>query len=112
MNDDSTALSLEARSFTRITVISGLLFCIVGSIALILAMLYTSPVAWGLAVLIDGILLPLSYFSYRRAKQDRRESSATLLAAIWYSIAVGMIVVGGCWTRPRSGSGEPTTTWC
>jgi signal transduction histidine kinase/DNA-binding response OmpR family regulator/HPt (histidine-containing phosphotransfer) domain-containing protein/uncharacterized membrane protein HdeD (DUF308 family) len=94
VNDDSTALSVEARSFTRITVISGLLFVIVGSLALVLAMLYTSPVAWGLAILIDGILLPLSYLSYRWAKQDRRETSATVLAVIWYAIAVGMIIVG------------------
>ncbi len=94
MNDEAKAPSVEAQLFSRITFVSGGLFVVVGSIALILAILYASPVAWGLAILIDGILVPMSYVSYRWAKQGHLDRSALTLACIWYAIAIGMIIVG------------------
>ncbi len=94
MNDKAKVPSVEAQLFSRITFVSGGLFVVVGSAALILAILYASPVAWGLAILIDGILVPMSYVSYRWAKQGQLDKSALALACIWYSIAIGMIIVG------------------
>ncbi|NIO41783.1 MAG: hypothetical protein GTO41_17375, partial [Burkholderiales bacterium] len=60
----------------------------------IVAIIYRSPVAWGLAVLIDGILVPMSIITHRWAKQGHIDRAAAALAAVWYAIAVGMIVVG------------------
>ncbi len=94
MTDRVEAPSVEAQLFSRITLVSGGLFVVVGSTALILAILYASPVAWGLAILIDGILVPMSYVSYRWAKRGHLDKSALALACIWYSIAIGMIIVG------------------
>ncbi|MBT8085445.1 MAG: response regulator [Woeseia sp.] len=90
----STNQDLKVQLFTRITLVSGGLFVIVGSIALIIAFAFASPVAWGLAILIDGLLVPMSYVTYRWAKQGELEKSAMALAAVWYAIAVGMIIVG------------------
>ncbi|MBU2677516.1 MAG: response regulator [Gammaproteobacteria bacterium] len=94
MDDETSKLSLEAQLFSRITFVSGGLFLIVGSIALVVAIIYRSPVAWGLAILIDGFLVPMSWITHRWAKQGLLDRSALTLAGIWYAIAIGMIIVG------------------
>ncbi|MGB5245912.1 MAG: hypothetical protein WBN34_05130, partial [Woeseia sp.] len=94
MQDGNKPQSLQSQLFSRITFVSGGLFVIVGAIALVIAFIYHSPVAWGLAILIDGMLVPLSYVTHRWAKQGLLDKSAITLAGIWYAIAVGMIIVG------------------
>jgi len=87
-------LSLEAELFSRITFATTLLFLIVGSISLFFAVFYQSPVATGLAVLIGPVLFPLSLYAHRLARREAIERSVLVICIVWYSISIGMIVVG------------------
>ncbi len=80
--------------FSRITLANGGLFAIVGSISLALAFIYSGPIPWGLSIVTLGVLVPLSVFTHRWAKQGRLDIAALAVAGSWYAIATGMILVG------------------
>ena len=73
---------------------NGGLFAIVGSTSLILAFVYSGPIPWGLSIFTLVVLVPLSVFTHRWAKQGRLDIAALAVAGSWYAIATGMILVG------------------
>ena len=87
-------ISEEAHMFSRITLATCLLYVSVGSLAFIMWLLYRSPVAEGLSILMGLVLLPMSLYSHWQARKGRIELAAMLMATVWYVIAAGMIVVG------------------
>ena len=86
--------NLEAHQFSRITFVTTLLFLTVGSIAIILGLGYSSPVADGLAILITFLLFPLSLVAHLQARRGQLERAVAFASLTWYTIAAGMIVVG------------------
>ncbi len=87
-------LSLEARLFTRfnLATIIVLLFCI--AIALALTVVFNSPTANIILILATLVMLPLSMGAYRLARQDKVQRAITLTVAVWYVLALCMIMVG------------------
>ena len=86
--------SQEAQQFSRITFVTTLLFLTVGSIAIIMGLIWGSPVAQGLAVLITFFLFPLSLVAHLQARRGNVERAMAFSSLTWYTIATGMIVVG------------------
>ncbi|MEH6550922.1 MAG: response regulator [Pseudomonadales bacterium] len=94
MDTRSQAISVEAQMFSRITLATSALFLCVGLLSFVMWLLYKSPVAEGLSILIGPILLPISLISHLQARRGNIELAARMMATVWYFISVGMIVVG------------------
>ena len=74
-------ISSESQQFSRITFITAILFLTVGSISVVLGLLFNSPIADALGILIGGLLLPLSFYSHyeaRRGNLDRAVATEVL----------------------------------
>jgi len=84
----------EAKQFSSITLATTMLFMTVGSIALFMTLVFSSPVAKGLAVLIVFLLFPLSLLAHLQARKGNLNQAVLMMSIAWYAIAAGMIVVG------------------
>lgn len=88
------AVSDESRQFSRITLITTILFFTVGSIAIVLDVVFESPIARGVGIFLSGIALPLSVFAHVQARRGNLDRAVALVSSVWYLISFLMIVVG------------------
>ncbi len=94
MTSTSYEISSESQQFSRITFITAILFLTVGSISVVLGLLFNSPIAAGLGILIGVLLLPLSFYSHYEARRGNLDRAVALVATVWYLISFGMIIIG------------------
>ena len=86
--------SQEAQQFARITFVTTLVFLVIGIISSALGIVFHSPIANGLGILMIGVLMPIAIFAHRAARRDHLDRAVALVATIWYMIAFCMIIVG------------------
>ena len=94
VTDTPKQLSSESQQFATITLVTGILFLTVGSLAVILGIIFVSPVARGLGVAIVFVILPLAVTAHLQVKKDNLDRAVALVTTIWYLISCGMIIVG------------------
>ncbi|MEZ5490922.1 MAG: response regulator [Gammaproteobacteria bacterium] len=87
-------VSEEARLFSRLTLATTVLLAMVDAIAITMALSFGSPVARLIALLVTFVLLPLSIGSHHALRSDRLNFSVSMNLAIWYVLALAVILVG------------------
>ncbi len=94
MKKPTQNISVESQQFSAITLVTCVVFLMVGIISTVLGILFESPVARALGVLILFVLIPLSVMAHLQVKKDNLDRSVALVASVWYVISFGMIIVG------------------
>jgi signal transduction histidine kinase/CheY-like chemotaxis protein len=94
VNSATTAISEEARQFSRLTLATTILVTIADVLAVWLDIGFGSPVARILVLVLSLLLLPLSLGSHVLARKDRLHISVSLNLAVWYLLALAMMFVG------------------
>ncbi len=84
----------DSLPFSKITMATCILFFAVGAIATVVTILYSSPVAAGLAAVLIVLLLPLSIVAHLQARKDNVDRAVALVTSVWYLISVAMIIIG------------------
>ena len=94
MNTAATAISEESRLFSRLTLATTVLVAVADVLAVLLDVGFGSPVARIIVLVITLLLLPLSLSSHVLARKDKLQISVPLNLAIWYVLALMVILVG------------------
>ena len=87
-------LSLEARLFSRFNIVTIIILLLCVAIATTLAVTFNSPAAKIVAILSALVMLPSSMGAYYSARQGNVQRSILLTVAVWYVLALCMILVG------------------